>query len=140
MNRFFRNKKTIAFTLAEMMVILALFSTIAAATLPVITAKNTLDVDSAINGSTIEPWYANSAYNGIGYYNSYSSMANTNAVMVGGQVTEDAATIGYPQLIIKDNYGIISHDSEANVGNHIVFLKNHGGTTFAAGSIRMGTP
>ncbi|MBR1681496.1 hypothetical protein IJ707_06890, partial [bacterium] len=70
-------------------------------------------------------------------------MANTNAVMVGGQVTEDPATIGYPQLTIKDNYGVTYNSSSGDapcVGKHIVLLKNHGGTTYAAGSIRMGTP
>ena len=52
--------KKLAFTLAEMMVILALFSAISAATLPVITARNAVDnSDMATNGFSIEPWYAN---------------------------------------------------------------------------------
>lgn len=134
MNRFVKNKK-LAFTLAEMMVILAIFSTIAAASLPVITARNALDnSDSATSGVAIEPWYANSSYNGLGYYNKSSALAKTNAVMFGGQVTADAYSIGYPQLSIKDNYGNVS----GAIGNHIAFLKNLGGTTYAAGQIMMG--
>lgn len=135
MNRFFQEKFR-AFTLAEMMVILALFSTIAAATLPVVTARRALDVSElATGGSTLDPWTYSSAYNGISYYNSQSSLIATSAVMVGGQVSADAQSIGYPQLIVKDNYGV----NGDNFGNHIVFLKrNSNGNTYLGGSIMMG--
>lgn len=135
MNRFFQ-EKFIAFTLAEMMVILALFSTIAAATLPVVTARRALDVSElATGGSTLDPWTYSSAYNGISYYNSQSSLIATSAVMVGGQVSADAKSIGYPQLIVRDVYGV----NGDNFGNHIVFLKrNSNGNTYLGGSIMMG--
>ena len=135
MNRFLQ-EKFIAFTLAEMMVILALFSTIAAATLPVVTARRALDVSElATGGSTLDPWTYSSAYNGISYYNSQSSLIATSAVMVGGQVSADAKSIGYPQLIVKDNYGV----NGRNFGNHIVFLKhNSNNNTYLGGSIMMG--
>ena len=135
MNRFLR-EKFIAFTLAEMMVILALFSTIAAATLPVVTARRALDVSElATGGSTLDPWTYSSAYNGISYYNSQSSLIATSAVMVGGQVSADAKSIGYPQLIVKDNYGV----SGINFGKHIVFLKrSSNNNTYLGGSIMMG--
>ena len=135
MNRFFQ-EKFIAFTLAEMMVILALFSTIAAATLPVVTARRALDVSElATGGSTLDPWTYSSAYNGISYYNSQSSLIATSAVMVGGQVSADAKSIGYPQLIVKDNYGV----SGKNFGKHIVFLKrSSNNNTYLGGSIMMG--
>ena len=135
MNRFFQ-EKFIAFTLAEMMVILALFSTIAAATLPVVTARRALDVSElATGGSTLDPWTYSSAYNGISYYNSQSSLIATSAVMVGGQVSADAKSIGYPQLIVKDNYGVNSR----HFGKHIVFLKrNSNNNTYLGGSIMMG--
>ena len=134
MNRFLRNKN-LAFTLAEMMVILALFSTIAAATLPVITARNALDNSNSVtNGSTIDPWYANSSYNGIGYYDAYSALANMKAVMIGGEITEDAYSIGYPQLTIKDNYGT----SGSRRGTGILLLKTQNDTTYKAGKIALG--
>ena len=135
MNRFFQ-EKFIAFTLAEMMVILALFSTIAAATLPVVTARRALDVSElATGGSTLDPWTYSSAYNGISYYNSQSSLIATSAVMVGGQVSADAKSIGYPQLIVKDNYGVNSR----HFGKHIVFLKrSSNNNTYLGGSIMMG--
>ncbi len=135
MNRFLQ-EKFIAFTLAEMLVILALFSTIAAATLPVVTARRALDVSElATGGSTLDPWTYSSAYNGISYYNSQSSLIATSAVMVGGQVSADAKSIGYPQLIVKDNYGVNSR----HFGKHIVFLKrNSNNNTYLGGSIMMG--
>ena len=102
MNRFF-NKKNLAFTLAEMMVILAIFSVISAATLPVITAKNNLDVsESATGGYFPDPWKED-ALGAISYYDANSPFANKAAVIVGGQVSDDAYSIGYPQLIVKDN-------------------------------------
>jgi len=130
-NRFLKSKN-LAFTLAEMMVILALFSTIAAATLPVITARNALDNSNSVtNGSTVDPWYANTSYNGIGYYDAYSALANMKAVMVGGEITEDAYSIGYPQLTIKDTYGA----NGSRRGTGILLLKNQNGTAYKAGKI-----
>lgn len=135
MNRFFK-EKFIAFTLAEMMVILAIFSTIAAATLPVVTARRALDTsEMATGGSTIDPWTYSSTYNGISYSAAESALAGTAAVMVGGQVAADAYSLGYPQLIVRDVHDLKGY----NFGNHIVFLKrNSNGNTYLGGSIMMG--
>jgi len=134
-NKIFRIKN-LAFTLAEMMVILAIFSVISAATLPVITARQNIDnSDSVTNASAANPWVENGAYQALGYYDSMSALGNTSAVMVGGQVSERAYSIGYPQLIVRDNYGI----NGANTGSHIVLLKSaSSGNVYYGGRIALG--
>ncbi|MBR1943786.1 tail fiber domain-containing protein [bacterium] len=128
--------KNLAFTLAEMMVILAIFSVISAATLPVITARQNIDnSDSVTNASAANPWVENAVYLALGYYDSKSALGNTSAVIVGGQVSERAYSIGYPQLIVRDNYGINS----GNTGSQIVLLKPAAnGNTYYGGRIALG--
>lgn len=134
MNRFF-NKKDIAFTLAEMMVVLALFSVVSAATLPVITAKQQIgngEATAGSEGSAVDPWVVNS--NNLSYTDS-TMQANTSAVMVGGQVTDNARSLGYPQLIITDNYAQGSGNDDAS---HIILLKRNG-SPYYAGRIMIGS-
>ena len=127
--------KNLAFTLAEMMVILGIFSAIAAATMPVISLRQNLDnSDSATNPAASDPWTENTDYDALSYYNSGSSLVSTSAVMVGGQVSDDAASIGYPQLIVKSN-----KDFGYNCGSHLVLFKNVGGNSYYGGRIFMGS-
>lgn len=133
MNRFF-NKKNLAFTLAEMMVVLAVFSVVSAATLPVMTARQQLTTEVAgAEGSSEDPWSYNSNYNALYYYN--SSQPSTSAVMVGGQVTDTPASIGYPQLIVKDNF---EEGSGTDDGSHIVLFRRHNDNSYYAGRIMLG--
>ena len=136
MNKFFNNKN-LAFTLAEMMVILTLFSVISAATLPVITARNNIDMseDSTASGYFPDPWKESN--NGtLSYYNTGSPFANKSAVIIGGKVSDDAYSLGYPQLIIKDN----------NVGNtlaqtnQIILMKRNGSNAYLGGRIALSSP
>lgn len=134
MNRFF-NKKNLAFTLAEMMVVLALFSVVSAATLPVITARQQAGVGDGAEGSAEDPWKKNTNYNSLSYLNS-NAQSNTSAVMIGGQITDESASdLGYPQLIVTDNVGTGSDgNSDAS---QIIFLKRNGSKPYYAGRIMM---
>lgn len=121
--------KNLAFTLAEMLLILGVFSAIAAAVLPVTSMRKNIDnSETATNAVTIDPWDINTAYNGIGYYNEGSSLGNTSAVMIGGQISDDAEKLGYPQLIVKNN----NPDTESS---HIVLFKNVGNNPYYGGRI-----
>jgi len=134
-NRFF-NKKNLAFTLAEMMVILTLFSVISAATLPVITAKNNMDMSesSTASGYFPDPWKEN--LNGtLSYYDSQSPFANKGAVIVGGKVADDAFSLGYPQLIVKNN---ITNNQYSN--SQILLTKQNGNNAYIGGRIMMTSP
>ena len=121
----------LAFTLAEMMVVLVVFSAIAAATLPVISYKQDLSV---VSGGG-DPWFENEDYNGLSYYNSGSALTNTSAVMIGGQVGADAETIGYPQLII------VKKTPNDNIfgGSDIALFKYYNGNSFYGGRILIGS-
>ena len=129
------NNKNLAFTLAEMMVVLALFSAISAATLPVMTAKNNMDLsDSATGGYFPDPWKEN--INGtLSYYNSGSALANKSAVIVGGQISDDAYALGYPQLIVKSN--IIDGDTQSS---QIVLTKQNDVYAYLGGRINLVSP
>ena len=127
--------KNLAFTLAEMMVILGIFSAIAAATLPVISLRQNLDnSESATNPSAVDAWVENTDYNALSYYNAGSSLVNSSAVMVGGQVSADAASIGYPQLIVKKN-----KSANYNGGSEIVLFKKNGNQSYYGGRILVGS-
>lgn len=134
MNQFF-NKKNLAFTLAEMMVVLAVFSVVSAATLPVMTARQQLTTEVAgAEGSSEDPWHYNSDYNALYYYN--ETQPTTSAVMVGGQVADTPDSIGYPQLIVKDNYE--EGSSGTDDGSHIVLFRRHNDNSYYAGRIMLG--
>lgn len=133
MNQFF-NKKNLAFTLAEMMVVLAVFSVVSAATLPVMTARQQLTTEVAgADGSSEDPWHYNSNYNALYYYN--DTQPTTSAVMVGGQVTDTPEAIGFPQLTVKDNY---EEGSGTDDGSHIVLFRRHNDNSYYAGRIMLG--
>lgn len=134
MNRFF-NKKNLAFTLAEMMVVLAVFSVVSAATLPVMTARQQLTTEVVgAEGSSEDPWHYNNNYNALYYYN--ETQPTTSAVLIGGQVTDTPASIGYPQLIIRDNYELGSSNSDD--ASHIVLFRRHDNKSYYAGRIMLG--
>ena len=133
MNKRFRFKQ-LAFTLAEMMVILGIFSAIAAATLPVISARQNLDnSDTASNPVAVDPWIENNEYNAISYYDRGTSLINTSAVMIGGQVTDNASSIGYPQLIVKSN-----KEFDNDGGSQITLFKKNGNSSYYGGRILLG--
>ncbi|MBR2526696.1 tail fiber domain-containing protein [bacterium] len=134
MNRFF-DKKNIAFTLAEMMVILTLFSVISAATLPVITAKNNMDMseDSTSSGYFPDPWRENQGF--LFYHNTGTPFENQSAVMVGGKVSEDAYALGYPELIVRENNFTVP-----DKGSQIVLSRVNGSNTYLGGRIMMKAP
>ena len=135
MNRFF-SKKSLAFTLAEMMVVLGLFSVISAATLPVITARQQMPGGSSAGteGSAEDPWVANTAHNSLTYYD--TSMPKTFAVMVGGDVSASPSSLGYPQLIVKDNVG--TGDNGILDASQIILLKRNNSNPYYAGRIMFG--
>ena len=142
MNRFF-SKKSLAFTLAEMMVVLGLFSVISAATLPVITARQQMPGGSSAGteGSAEDPWVANTAHNSLTYYD--NSMPKTFAVMVGGDVSASPSSLGYPQLIVKDNVGTGDDDLDASQNgildaSQIILLKRNNSNPYYAGRIMFG--
>lgn len=144
MNRFF-SKKSLAFTLAEMMVVLGLFSVISAATLPVITARQQMPGGSSAGteGSAEDPWTKNIDRNTLGYYN--SGQPNTSAVMVGGDVSASPSSLGYPQLIVKDNVGTGDDDDILDASQYgildasqIILLKRNNSNPYYAGRIMFG--
>ena len=114
-----------------MMVVLGLFSVISAATLPVITAKQQMPSVVGSEGSSEDPWIKNIARNTLAYYN--SDQPNTSAVMIGGEITNSPSSIGYPQLIVKDNVG--TGDSGNLDASQIILLKRNGNTPYYAGRI-----
>lgn len=146
MNRYF-NKKNLAFTLAEMMVVLAVFSVVSAATLPVMTARQQITTEVAgAEGSSEDPWVYKDGYDALYYYN--STQPSTSAVMVGGQVTDTPESIGYPQLIVNDSHSVGSGGSD-DASQIVLFRRNNntpyyagritlGNTSFATGSVQIG--
>lgn len=134
MNRYF-NKKNLAFTLAEMMVVLAVFSVVSAATLPVMTARQQITTEVAgAEGSSEDPWVYKDGYDALYYYN--STQPSTSAVMVGGQVTDTPESIGYPQLIVNDSHSVGSGASDD--GSQIVLFRRNNNTPYYAGRITLG--
>ena len=137
MNRFF-NKKILAFTLAEMMVVLALFSVISAATMPVITARQkmegTASTSGGIEGDVDDPWTHFENFKGLAYYN--ASQPDTAAVMVGDEVTDSSSTLGRPSLIVVDKYG--TGPSGSDDASQIGLFKDVSGVPYYGGRIMMG--
>lgn len=136
MNRFF-NKKILAFTLAEMMVVLALFSVISAATMPVITARQKMEgaasTSGGIEGDVDDPWTHFETFKGLAYYN--ASQPDTAAVMVGDEVTDSSSSLGKPSLIVVDKYGTGSNGSED--ASQIGLFKDVSGIPYYGGRIMM---
>lgn len=133
MNQFFKHK-ILSFTLAEMMVVLALFSVISAATMPVITARQKMEGTAAstsggVEGDYEDPW----GLKGSGMY--YKPSNYTSAVMVGSDVNDSAQGLGYPALIVTDKVGIRSGNADPS---QIKLFKEVDGTTYDCGRIMMG--
>ncbi len=136
MNRFF-NKKILAFTLAEMMVVLALFSVISAATMPVITARQKMEgaasTSGGIEGDVDDPWTHFETFKGLAYYN--ASQPDTSAVMVGDEVTDSSSSLGKPSLIVVDKYGTGTSGNED--ASQIGLFKDVSGVPYYGGRIMM---
>lgn len=137
MNQFF-NHKFLSFTLAEMMVVLALFSVISAATMPVITARQQLDgaasTTGGVEGDTEDPWIKYDDHKVLSYYN--ETQPNDSAVMVGNNVSSSSVDFGKPRLIVTDAFGTGSNGQDD--GSHIVLFKDVSGTPYYTGRIMMG--
>ncbi len=136
MNQFF-NKKILSFTLAEMMVVLAVFSVISAATMPVITARQkmegTASTSGGIEGDVDDPWTQFETFKGLAYHN--ASQPDTSAVMVGDEVTDSSVSLGRPSLIVVDKYGTGSGNDDAS---QIGLFKDVSGVPYYGGRIMMG--
>lgn len=136
MNKFFKHK-FLSFTLAEMMVVLALFSVISAATMPVITARQQLEGASSttggVEGDTEDPWTKYDDHKALSYYN--ETQPNDSAVMVGNNVSSASVDLGKPRLIVTDGFGTGSNGQDD--GSHIVLFKDVSGTPYYTGRIMM---
>lgn len=135
MNQFFKHK-ILSFTLAEMMVVLALFSVISAATMPVITARQKMEgtassTSGGVAGDYEDPWEVN--FYSLKY--SAGESNNTAAVMVGSDVNDSAQSLGYPTLIVTDKVGISNGSRDPS---QIKLFKDVDGTTYDCGRIMMG--
>ena len=128
--------KESAFTLAEMMVILAVFSVIAAAILPVITAPQKFEnFNSAVTGD----------YNGVDKWKfSQYGLSNINAgpystVAIGMQPTASSAPFGIkPRLMINKNGNVqdVSHITFLGTANSNVYY--NGRLSMAGDNIAIG--
>lgn len=137
MNQFFKHK-ILSFTLAEMMVVLALFSVISAATMPVITARQQLEGASStsggVEGEIEDPWVKYEDHNVLSYYN--ETQPKDSAVMVGNNVSSSSVDLGKPRLIITDGFG--TGPNGQNDASHIALFKDVAGTPYYTGRIMMG--
>lgn len=113
----YNSKKYIAFTLAEMTIVLLIMSIIAAVSAPIIT-KNIKNSDSTYKISPAGNW-EDMAENGGIYYNT----DNTDFVSVGVYADGTPESYGYPTLILnsQSTYGIgaFSQLSFKNIQNNI---------------------
>ena len=130
MDKRYFNRKVFAFTLAEMMVILAVFSVIAAATLPVITAHRKLgNSDNATTGdfAGVDKW----TYSNLGLSNIKAGTYST--VAIGMEPTSSDVPIGVqPQLMIN-KIGNVQDTS------HIAFLGTANSNVYFNGRLSMAT-
>ncbi|MGN0018213.1 MAG: tail fiber domain-containing protein [Candidatus Gastranaerophilaceae bacterium] len=128
MDKRYFNRKVFAFTLAEMLVILAVFSVIAAATLPVITAHQKLgNSDNATTGdfAGVDKW----TYSNLGLSNIKAGTYST--VAIGMEPTSSDVPIGVqPQLMIN-KIGNVQDTS------HIAFLGTANSNVYFNGRLSM---
>lgn len=134
MNQRYNKSKIFAFTLAEMMVILLVFSVIAAATLPVVSMRQKLgNVDN--NAMSDYPGVDKWSYSQIGSTGQYA-LSNIGAgvystVAIGMEPTAADVPFGTkPQLMINK-------DGEVTRTSHITFLGTMGSNVYYNGRLSM---
>lgn len=134
MNQRYNKSKIFAFTLAEMMVILLVFSVIAAATLPVVSMRQKLgNVDN--NAMSDYPGVDKWSYSQIGSTGQYA-LSNIGAgvystVAIGMEPTAADVPLGTkPQLMINK-------DENVQDASHITFLGTMGSNVYYNGRLSM---